>query len=46
MGNALMRPTFHHTPTEEEGEEAFTHTLVVQKVSGNVVMSSEDELGS
>ena len=32
--------------TEEEAEEAFTHALVVQKGSGDVVMSSGDELGS
>jgi hypothetical protein len=33
--------------TEEEVlEEAFTHTPEVQEGSGNVVMSSGDELGS
>jgi hypothetical protein len=32
--------------TEEEAEEAFTYTLVVQEGSGDVVMSSGDELGS
>jgi hypothetical protein len=60
MGNAQMRPIFHHIPhsyqvlgeedetdaTEEEAEEAFTHTPVVQEGSGDVVMSSENELGS
>jgi hypothetical protein len=60
MGNALMRPIFHHIPhsyqvlgeedetdaTEEEAEEAFTHTPVVQEGFGDVVMSSEDDLGS
>jgi hypothetical protein len=32
--------------TEEKAEEAFTHTLAVQKGSEDVVMSLRDELGS
>jgi hypothetical protein len=32
--------------TEQEAEEAFTHTSAVQEGSGDVVMSSGGELGS
>jgi hypothetical protein len=60
MGNALMRPFFHHIPhsyqvlgeedetyaTEEEAEDSFTYTPVLEEGSGDVVMSLKNELGS
>jgi hypothetical protein len=42
----VLREEDETDSTEEEAEEAFTHTPAMQEGSGDVVMSSGDELGS